>query len=54
MSDAGIDDNRICWPIPMEGEPIGNENLIWFRLLVAYDLIFTLLGMSLVEIVLVG
>lgn len=35
------------------GEPIG-DNTIWFRLLVAYDIIFTLLAAALVEILLVG
>lgn len=35
------------------GEPIG-DNAIWFRLLVAYDIIFTLLAAALVEILLVG
>lgn len=35
------------------GDPIG-DNIIWFRLLVAYDIIFTLLAAALVEILLVG
>jgi len=35
------------------GEPIG-DNIIWFRLLAAYDIIFTLLAAALVEILLVG
>lgn len=35
------------------GDPIG-DNIIWFRLLVAYDIIFTLLAGALVEILLVG
>jgi heme exporter protein B len=35
------------------GEPIG-DNMIWFRLLVGYDIIFTLLAAALVEILLVG
>lgn len=35
------------------GEPIA-DNAIWFRLLVAYDVIFTLLAAALVEILLVG
>lgn len=35
------------------GEPIG-DNSIWFRLLVAYDVIFTLLAAALVEFLLVG
>ncbi len=35
------------------GEPIAAE-MIWVQLLVAFDLIFTLLGMAMVEFVLVG
>lgn len=35
------------------GEPIG-DNSIWFRLLIAYDIIFTLLAGALVEVLLVG
>jgi heme exporter protein B len=38
----------------LAGEPIGTDNQIWFRLLVAFDLIFTILALALVEIVLVG
>jgi len=36
------------------GDPIGADNQIWFRLLVAFDLIFTMLALALVETVLVG
>ena len=36
------------------GEPLGPENQIWFRLLVAFDVIFTILAVALVETVLVG
>jgi heme exporter protein B len=36
------------------GEPLGSQNLFWFRLLVAFDVIFTILSLGLVEIVLVG
>ncbi|MGI8745718.1 MAG: heme exporter protein CcmB [Bryobacteraceae bacterium] len=36
------------------GEPPGAENQIWFRVLVAFDLVFTLLAVALVETVLVG
>jgi heme exporter protein B len=36
------------------GEPIGADDQIWFRLLVAFDLIFTLLALTFVETVLVG
>jgi heme exporter protein B len=35
------------------GEPIG-DSAIWFRLLIGYDIIFTLLSAALVEILLVG
>ncbi len=35
------------------GQPIG-DNQIWFRVLVAFDVIFTLLSLALVETVLVG
>ena len=36
------------------GEPLGQENQIWFKLLVAFDVIFTILALALVETVLVG
>ncbi len=36
------------------GDPVGADNEIWFRVLVAFDLIFTILAVGLVEIVLVG
>jgi heme exporter protein B len=36
------------------GEPVGADNQIGFRLLVAFDVIFTLLSVALVETVLVG
>jgi heme exporter protein B len=36
------------------GEPLGADNQIWFRLLVAFDVIFTLLALAFVETVLVG
>ena len=38
----------------MTGAPPGNENMIWLRLLVGFDIIFTILGLSLVETVLIG
>jgi len=38
----------------MAGEAIGADNLIWFRLLAGFDIIFTALGLVLVETVLVG
>jgi len=36
------------------GEPLGPDDQIWFKLLVAFDLIFTMLALALVETVLVG
>jgi heme exporter protein B len=36
------------------GDTLGEQNLFWFRLLVAFDVIFTILSLGLVEIVLVG
>ena len=36
------------------GEPLGADYQIWFRLLIAFDVIFTLLSLALVETVLVG
>jgi heme exporter protein B len=36
------------------GEPLGTDNLIWFKLLAGFDVIFTMLSLALVEIVLVG
>jgi heme exporter protein B len=37
----------------ISGEPLGNDQ-IWFRVLVGFDVIFTLLALALVEVVLVG
>ena len=36
------------------GEPLGADNQVWFRLLVGFDVVFTILAVGLVEIVLVG
>jgi ABC-type transport system involved in cytochrome c biogenesis permease component len=36
------------------GEPLGADNQIWFRLLIAFDVIYTALALYLIEIVLVG
>ncbi|HTR38914.1 MAG TPA: heme exporter protein CcmB [Bryobacteraceae bacterium] len=36
------------------GDPVGEQNMFWFRLLAAFDVIFTILSLGLVEIVLVG
>lgn len=36
------------------GGPLAADNQIWFRVLVAFDVIFTLLSLALVETVLVG
>ncbi len=38
----------------MAGDPLGPENQLWIRLLVVFDVIFTLLSFFLVETVLVG
>lgn len=38
----------------INGDPVGADNQIWFRLLIAFDVIFTMLALGLVEIVLVG
>ncbi len=40
--------------IIIAGEPLGTDNLLWFKLLVGFDVIFTILSLALVEIVLVG
>jgi heme exporter protein B len=38
----------------LAGEPIAGDNMLWLRLLVGFDIIFTALAVGLVEIVLVG
>jgi heme exporter protein B len=38
----------------LTGQPPGKENEIWLRLLVGFDIIFTILGVGLVETVLIG
>jgi heme exporter protein B len=38
----------------VSGEPIGSDDWVWMRLLIGFDIIFTLLSVSLVEVVLVG
>lgn len=38
----------------LSGKPIGPENLLWLRLLVGFDIIFTALATALVETILVG
>ena len=38
----------------MAGKPLGGENEVWLRMLVAFDVIFTALSLVLVETVLVG
>jgi len=35
------------------GEPLGADQMLWFRLLIGFDIIFTALGLGLVETVLV-
>ena len=36
------------------GKPIGGDNVIWLRLLVAFDVIFTALSLALIDTVLVA
>lgn len=36
------------------GEPVAGENMVWLRLLIGFDIIFTALAVGLVETVLVG
>jgi hypothetical protein len=38
----------------VSGAPIGEENWIWVRVLVSFDIIFTSLALALVETVLVS
>jgi heme exporter protein B len=38
----------------LNGTPIAGDNLIWIKVLVAFDIIFTLLSVMMVEIVLLG
>lgn len=38
----------------ISGEPITGDDFIWLRLIVGFDIIFTLLSVALVEVVLVG
>jgi hypothetical protein len=38
----------------LNGDPIGPGNMLWVRVLVGFDVIFTLLGMTLIDTVLVG
>ena len=38
----------------MTRAPRGSENAIWLRLLVGFDIIFTILGIGLVEMALIG
>jgi heme exporter protein B len=38
----------------LNGTPLAGDNLIWVRLLIAFDIIFTALSVTLVDIVLVG
>ena len=40
--------------ILIAGQPLGADDQIWFRLLIAFDVIFTILSLALVETVLVG
>ena len=36
------------------GEPVAGENMVWLRLLIGFDIIFTALAVGLVETILVG
>lgn len=38
----------------LNGDPISSANVLWIRVLVGFDIVFTLLGMVLVDTVLVG
>jgi heme exporter protein B len=38
----------------ISGDPIGGEDMVWVRLLVGFDIIFTALSLALVETILVG
>jgi heme exporter protein B len=38
----------------LNGQPLGGANLIWIRVLVAFDIVFTLLGVVFIDVVLVG
>jgi heme exporter protein B len=38
----------------ISGEPIAGDEIIWLRLLIGFDIIFTALAVTLVEVVLVG
>ena len=38
----------------LNGDPIGSANMLWVRVLVGFDVVFTLLGVTLVDTVLVG
>ena len=38
----------------MNGMPLGGSNFIWLRLLVGFDVIYTVLAMVFIDIVLVG
>ena len=40
--------------ILIAGEPIAGDNMVWLRLLIGFDIIFTALAVALVETVLVG
>lgn len=38
----------------MSGQPIGKDNQFWFKVLIGMDIIFSLLGIALADVVLVG
>ena len=38
----------------LNGDPLGTDNMLWVRVLVGFDLIFTLLAVAFIDTVLVG
>jgi heme exporter protein B len=38
----------------LAGTPLGGENLIWIKVLVAFDVIFTAVALTIVDTVLLG
>ena len=38
----------------MAGSAIAGDDMIWFRVLIGFDIIFTILGVAFVETVLIG
>lgn len=40
--------------LALNGQPLGGENFVWFKVLIGFDIIFTALSIALMDIVLVG